>query len=116
MEWGALPLAEFEQRVKIELTRRYVLLLKRLKFVLSCMVENRIMADDVNFCIKALRRAIDVQDIVALDLPKWVASEDASKYMQSVVRKLGELVQVWPDLCNASRELHNRGVLLCKPI
>ena len=72
-------------------------------------------ADDVIYCIKALQRAIDRQNIVASDLPKGVDDEDASKFMQGVIRQLGELVQVWPHLY-ASRELHNRGVLLCKPI
>jgi hypothetical protein len=117
-EWGSVPLADFENLVRV----------KRLDDISGQMAALEVQlkkhdrqpsywADDVNFCLGAFREAMtDDLIVVAQDLQADFGVEAARILMQRLVRRFGELLQYWPSLCEAARELGARGIKLGKEV
>jgi len=117
-EWGMVPLADFEDllRVRIldEISGQMAALEVQLK---KHGGQPSYWASDVNFCLGAFREAMtDDLIVVAQDLQADFGVEAARILMQRLVRRFGELLEYWPSLCEAASELSARGIRLGKEV
>lgn len=117
-EWGALPRKDFEEAVRQKLSHRW---LKQIELIEKLLDTHRrqpeFWADDVTKCLTGLRSAVNSQRaVLGSDLAGSDDNVDCLSMMQKYMAKFGALLQVWPALRQASRELHLRGVELARPI
>jgi hypothetical protein len=64
-----------------------------------------------------LRQALPGPDYpVPRDLAERFGGTEARPLLQRLVRRFGQLLQVWPDLVAAARALRGRGVRLAQPV
>ena len=76
------------------------------------------------FFAKYLHRYVDIvresqlkrEFIIPRDLWDIHGKEEARKLSKRLVHQFGELLQVWPDLVAAAKELRGRGVFLARPL
>jgi hypothetical protein len=74
-------------------------------------------AHDVQQLLGVLRHALPGGDyLVPRDLAEGFGGTAARPLLPRLVRRFGEVLQVWPDLFAAAKELRGRGVRLAKPV
>jgi hypothetical protein len=70
-------------------------------------------ADDVRQLLAVLREALPGKDFTSPpDLAEAFGADAACARLQRLVRRFGELLQVWPDMVEAARDLRARGLRL----
>ncbi len=111
VEWGSAPLADFEEMVRLMLVRRASRQIAHLElFLKKYSGAPRFWADDINLCLSTLKQSIaDKEFFVASDLSVQFGEEYARQLQQRLVRKFGELLQIWPDLVDAANQLRKSG-------
>jgi hypothetical protein len=73
-------------------------------------------ANDVHHLLGALRQALPDPDyLVPRDLAERFGGAQARSLLRRLVRRFGELLQVWPDLVAAAKHLRERSVRLAVP-
>jgi hypothetical protein len=110
--WGRLPLRDFEEIVRVQALRARALDLGVLEDALARHGRApAFWARDVARAIEALRATLSSPTIgYPSDLAATFGEEAARPLFARLIRRYGELLQVWPDLFAAAIELRQRGV------
>jgi hypothetical protein len=110
-EWGAVPRAEFEEMLKLQLARRAGKLISAMRDNLQTFSRKPgFWADDVDMCISAFEENIASNEYMAAsDLRLLFSQEDAVQLLQRLVLRFGKLLKIWPDLRQAAFELKMQG-------
>jgi hypothetical protein len=113
-ELAAVTSAEFEERMRF-------LALGRAGDLIA-MFERRLQktggkplywGSEVNGCIEAMRKgALRENYWIPTDLLEPLGNEEARRYFQSMVRRLGQFLEVWPDARRGALELRQNGIAL----
>ncbi len=110
-EWGALPSADFQELLRLRLGGPR----GRLAAHLTALLQRHrgrpdYWADDVRRVLAGLREAAARKDdAIPTDLNACFGGEAAERFRR-LVRRFGELLQWWPAVVEAARELRRRGV------
>jgi hypothetical protein len=117
-EWGCAPGADFNELVR--------LLLWNLISRQACQLEAQLnefkgqpdfWARDVRRLQAAWREALATREFgVPWDLREAFGMDPSAELYQRVVRKFGVLLQAWPDMIEAAKELRRRGQRLATKI
>ncbi len=109
--WGALPLAEFEELVKLHAGGQRARLAARLEGQLQRHDgQPGYWADDVRRVLGAMQEGLlDERFTVPVDLEQALGYDSARQAMPRLLRRLGALLLAWPDLVEAARALRRRG-------
>jgi hypothetical protein len=113
-EWGSAAPADFEEWLRLNLwnqvSRQVVQLETQLK---SFAGQPAFWANDVTRVLAVWRQALASADYtVPRDLGDAFGVGEARTLFQRLVKKFGQLLQAWPDMMEAARDLHSRGVRL----
>ncbi len=110
--WGSLPLADFEEVVRVQVLRARSLDL--LLFEEALRRHGRapaFWARDVDRAVALLRAGVPRPESAwPTDFVAALGEAEGRACFQSVVRRYGELLRVWPDLWNAALALRVEGV------
>jgi hypothetical protein len=111
---GALPLADFEDHARVLLLRARTVELGQLEAVLAAYRGTPAWwARDVDRAAAALRAVIaDPGLALPVDLAAQRSDDEARRTVQRLVRRHGELLQAWPALLGAARDLRAEGLRL----
>jgi hypothetical protein len=111
---GALPLADFEDHARVLLLRARTVELGQLEAVLAAYRGTPAWwARDVDRAAAALRAVIaDPAMALPRDLAAQRSDDEARRTIQRLVRRHGELLQAWPALLGAARDLRAEGLRL----
>jgi hypothetical protein len=115
--WGAAAAGDFEEVMRLQLwqqmSRQATHFEARLR---QFGGQPAYWAGDVQQLLGALRHALPGPDYpVPRDLAERFGTAGARALLQRLVRRFGELLQVWPDLVAAAKALRGRGVRLAGP-
>lgn len=115
-QWGCAPPSELEEMLRIALTHMVSRQISNLEARMRKYGSYPpFWSSDVNLCLSAMRSAlIDENLVVARDLLEVFGIEEARIRLRRLLRCFGELLQVWPDLRQASASLKERGWQLGK--
>ncbi len=110
-EWGAAPIADFEEMLRLMLMQRASRQIAKLDYLMTKYAkEPSFWANDVDMCMSAMTRAItEKRYIIPSDLSESFGEEEARVLIQRLVRRFGQLLQVWPDLIEAANQLRISG-------
>lgn len=118
IEWGSVPLRDFEEMLRIlmwkELSYRSAMLRRQLALHDG---KPRYWADDLNMVLSWLNEGFTDKNLfVAADLADLFGVEEARTLLQRLVRRFGELLQAWSGIRDAARALQSRGVCLARKV
>ena len=106
-EWGSAPVADFEEMLKLVLTRMASLKLLYMEHHLK--THNNLpkyWSDDMQLCMTALKNRLSERSyVVGSDLMATNEYEHALAIQQRLVRRFGQLLQAWSTLQKSAREL-----------
>jgi hypothetical protein len=110
---GALPRREFEEFIRIQLWRMESAYLNMFEgYLKSHAGSPRFWQDEMDEYLKSLRAALAKDDyIVPQDLPVN-GDADARDLLRRLVYKFGRLLETWPDMVSAARELRAKELRL----
>jgi hypothetical protein len=110
--WGRLPLPDFEEIVRMQVLRARSLDLVALEEALARHGRApAFWARDAERAAEALRKALAQPSLgYPADLVAAFGEAAARPLFARLIRRYGELLQVWPDLFAAAVELRQRGV------
>jgi hypothetical protein len=113
---GSAPEREFEELVRVE---RAKLLGTRLRYANRCLYtragEPPYWVEDIRGCAAALEAVLcSGPEFSAADLED--GSESGVARLQRVIADFGELLEVWPEIVSAARELRQAGDGLARPV
>jgi hypothetical protein len=110
--WGSLPLADFEELVRVQVLRARSLDLVMLdEAVQRHQGAPAYWARDVERTVAGVRAALPAAWLpYPTDLVTAYGEAAARPLFARLVRRYGELLQVWPDLFEAAIDLGRRGV------
>jgi len=111
MELGSLPLAEFEELVRVHLWQiqsgQITSLERRLD---SHASPPDYWAEDIHKQVEALREAMTNPDyVVPLDLRLERDMDEARRLSQQFVWKFGQLLDAWPEMVETAKKLRAKG-------
>ncbi len=114
IEWGSVPLADFEEMLRVSLSRRKSLEIVQMENELKRYGEMpAYWAADVHRALDAMTETLpDMCYIVGIDLVDAFGLEPARIIQQHLVRRYGELLLSWTSIREAAHELRSRGVLV----
>ncbi|MFO0761341.1 MAG: hypothetical protein U0359_32990 [Byssovorax sp.] len=115
--WASQPHADFEEIVRMHVLRARAHDLVTLDEILRRYGRKPdYWARDIDRTAEALRNAITSPALAwPSDLVEQFGEERGRALFQTYVRKLGELLQAWPDLVEAAKRLRQKGVRLVNP-
>lgn len=118
MELGSLPLRDFEWILRNVLWIRGGSSIDHLERLLEQHGSTpAYWAQDVRRAQDALRQALPREDyVVPVDLLEGRTPAEARELSKRVVFKFGQLLQAWPDIVAAAKDLRSRGVSLSKEL
>jgi hypothetical protein len=114
---GRLPPREVEEFLRIGRWQRMTEWISRLENTLTIHDESPdSWKDDVEQCINAARESVLQDDIAPVDLARECGEGQALAIMQRLAYRFGELVEHWPDIWQAARNLRENGRTLAVPM
>ena len=116
-EIGALPAAELHERLRLIRTRTLRGRLRRTENRLAeYHHEPSFWAEDVQRYAATLRARLDSRDALADDLDCAEGASNATEAMGLLLRRFGQLLDAWPTLLEATRDLRARGIRVAVPL
>jgi hypothetical protein len=110
-EWGSAPQADFQELVRLVLWTQMSRLASQWENQLREHSGPAFWAEDVKLLLATLRQALPSPSYeMPCDLSAASGAEDARPRFQSLVRRFGELIQAWPQMVEAAREIRARGI------
>ncbi|MGH7554665.1 MAG: hypothetical protein ACREMQ_16810, partial [Longimicrobiales bacterium] len=118
MELGSMPLAEFEEFLRIQIWQTAGLFISRMEDQLrACARSPKFWAADVEKYIDVLRRSVARKDyFVPLDLMLGRNGSSAQELSQRLVFKFGQLLYWWADIAAVAKMLKAREQGLASPV
>jgi hypothetical protein len=112
VEWGSAPLADFEEMLRLSLSRRASLDLIRMEGLLKRYDEKpNFWAADMYMAMSAIRETLpETIYIAGSDLVDLFGLEAARIIQQRLVRRYGELLLSWSSIRQAAHEIRYRGL------
>jgi hypothetical protein len=112
VELASVPREDFAEVVRLQLWNQAQRLATRLQTVLGkYRGEPGFWAADVQRTLASLRAAVpSLQYALPVDLGADAREGEGVEALQTLVRRFGELISVWPDLVHAAGQLRARGV------
>jgi hypothetical protein len=109
-DWGTSAAADFEELVRLVLwnqtSRKIVLLENQLR---AAQGQPAYWAEDVRRLLALWQKTLPEREyVVPIDLV-GTFGDDAFACLQRLVRRFGRLLQVWPDMVAATKDLRARG-------
>ena len=115
--FGSLNSRDFDEFVRVAWWRRLSSWISRLENTLTLHDDAPdAWKDDVQECIDEARESILHDDIAPVDLARECAEDQALATMQRLVYRFGELLEHWPDIYEAARDLRENGRTLAVPL
>jgi hypothetical protein len=117
-ELGALPLADFESRVRTVQQFRTLAFITHLESQLRTHdLTPAFWAEDVRRVIALLWKTTGAEDaIVPRDLQDVRGADAARRLSQELVGRFGQLLEAWPAIADAARRLRAQGRRLTTPL
>jgi len=117
-EIGSLAQPEFEEFVQLQISLRLSQLLSSLEQTLKKYKGSPdFWARDLRAYIQTTQEALQRKDcIIAHDLREGRTDEEVVRLSQQLVLGFGRLLQAWPDMMIAAKDLRIRGVRLAQPV
>jgi hypothetical protein len=114
VEWGSAPWPEFAELVRLRLWGQFSKHAVHVEGLLRKFGgQPAFWAQDAKQFLTALRKALpDPQYVAPVDLAEAFGADQAGERLQRLVRRFGQLLQCWPDMAEAAKELRARGVRL----
>jgi hypothetical protein len=111
-DWGSAPQADFEELVRLVLWGQMSRLASQWENQLREHSEHpTFWAKDVKLLLVTLREALPSPSYqLPCDLSAVYGAEDTRPRFQQLVCRFGELLQAWPQMVDAARELRARGI------
>jgi hypothetical protein len=116
--WGTLPLADFEEITRVQVLRARSLDLARQEEALRVYGRSpAYWARDVERAMAVIRAALPRAALAHPDdLGQAFGDPGGREVFQRLVRRYGELLQVWPEVIEAAKELREKGVRLATAV
>jgi hypothetical protein len=117
-ELGCAPLPDFEEVVRLHWQKQLSQLAGGLEGRLRQFGgQPAFWADDVRRAVQAVHDVLTQKGpVVAADLREAFGADEARPLLQRLVRRFGQLLQCWPDLVEAAKELRAGGVRLASVV
>jgi hypothetical protein len=115
---GSSPLADFEEYLRIRFWQGAGLRLLQIQRSLEDPgMKAHFLTKYRQKYWEIVREALPKKEyIVPQDLLSRYAAEEARRLSQRLVCRFGELLQVWPDIVEAAKNLRARGISVAKPV
>jgi hypothetical protein len=114
---GRVPARDFEEFLRIGHWQRLTEWISRLENTLTIHDESPdSWKDDVQRCIDAARESLLQDDVAPVDLARKCGEGQALAIMQRLTYRFGGLLEHWPDICEAARNLRENGRTLAVPM